>query len=284
MTYQPMAMPLAAGGSPTAPSSSTHIPSGTIACEICHKANVFTSFAGMNMKGNTPAHVAVGTPCIDCHEGGYKWYGVTMTTKAVGHEGRKAGQDCIACHTKVYTKFSGAAARVRPVMRGALNSINQRVLPDSRLGSSTLQGDLPAFSHAGVLPGQCQTCHNGQAAKGLPAKHLQTRLSCDACHRTTAWKPAQFSHQGVLPGQCQVCHNNAAATGKTGRHFVTAKSCDACHRTVAWVPVSYSHLSPLYQPQADKTTCVSCHITNGELIPRVMRGNNRPKLPIRPGP
>ena len=182
------------------------------------------------------------------------------------------------------TPSSSDAARVRPVMRGALNTINQRVLPGGGLGASIGQGDLSPFSHAGVLPGQCQTCHNAQIAKGIPARHVHTTLSCDSCHRTTTWTPAQFSHQGVLPGQCQVCHNSAAATGKPGRHFVTARSCDACHRTVTWVPVSYSHLSPLYQAQADKPTCVSCHVTNGELIPRIMRGNNRPKLPGRPGP
>jgi hypothetical protein len=170
-------------------------------------------------------------------------------------------------------------------MRGALNSVNQRVMPGDISSSSMLTGDSLVFDHAGVAPGQCRTCHNGQSATGIPVKHLQTRMSCDNCHRTTAWKPAQFSHQGVLPGQCQTCHNSAAASGKPGGHFVTARSCDSCHRTVAWVPVSYAHLSPLYQPQPDKSTCVSCHVTNGEIIPRQMRGNNRPKpVPVRPAP
>jgi hypothetical protein len=126
------------------------------------------------------------------------------------------------------------------------------------------------------------TCHNGQAAKGKPVKHLVTRASCDTCHRTTAWKPAQFNHQGVLLGQCFTCHNGTSATGKSSSHFVTARSCDACHRTIAWVPVSYSHLSPLYRAQVDKNTCVSCHITNGEIIPRQLRGGPRPR-PTPPG-
>ena len=289
LTYQPKVMPLLAGGSPTAPSTSTHVPAVGVACEACHSASVFTSFAGMAMKGNTNAHVAVAAvypTCITCHEGGYKWYGVTnLVTKSVGHEKRKAGQDCIACHTKVYSKFSGAAARVRPVMRGALNSINQRVMPDASFGLSVLTGEEQVFSHAGVLSGQCQTCHNGQAAKGVPAKHLQTPMACDSCHRTLAWKPAQFSHQGVIQSQCQSCHNAAVAAGKPGGHFVTVRSCDACHRNVAWLPVSYLHLSPLYKPQVDKTTCVSCHVINGEIIPRQMRGNNRPTpIPVRPAP
>ena len=287
VTYQPKVTPLAAGGSPTAPSASTHVPTVGISCEKCHSATVFTSFVGMNMKGNTAAHTAVGAAtCESCHEYPYVWYGVTIKTPgSTSHHGRAAGQDCTACHNKSYSQFSGQA-RVRPVLRGALNPLNQRFLPGIGLVTSALfQGNLSAFTHTGVLPGQCQTCHNGQMAQGMPARHLLSRLSCDSCHRTTAWKPAQFNHQGVIPGQCQSCHNSAVVKGKPAGHFVTAKSCDACHRTVTWVPVSYSHISPSYQPQVGKFTCVSCHVTNGELIPRQMRGNNRPSpVPVRTVP
>jgi hypothetical protein len=284
LTYQPKMMPLLAGGSPTAPSTSTHVPAAGIDCQPCHSKTVFTSFTGMNMKSNATAHGTVsGFTCMSCHEGGYKWFGVTMVTKGVGHEGRKAGQDCIPCHKSTFAKFV-TAARVRPVMRGALNTLSQHVLIDGNLTTGPADG-TQVFNHVGVLPGQCQTCHNAMAAKGKPAKHLQTTLACDSCHRTSAWKPAQFSHDGVQPGQCQACHNPASATGKASGHFVTVRSCDSCHRTVAWVPVSYQHLSPLFHPQADKSTCLSCHVTNGEIIPRQMRGNNRPKpVPVRTGP
>jgi alkylated DNA nucleotide flippase Atl1 len=281
VSYQPKRMPLLAGGSPTSPSSQTHIPSVGIPCESCHSKTVFTSFSGTNMKGSTPMHTAVGTAtCMSCHEYLYSWFGVTIkTTGSASHHGRKAGADCTTCHTKVYSQFSGAAARVRPVMRGALNTMDQRLVPDGALTAPQV------FNHAGVFPGQCQTCHNAMAANGKPAKHLQTTLSCDSCHRTSAWKPAQFSHDGVQPSQCQACHNPASATGKSSGHFVTVRSCDSCHRTVAWVPVSYQHLSPLFRLQVDKNTCLSCHVTNGEIIPRQMRGNNRPKpVPVRTGP
>ena len=279
LTYQPKTTPLAAGGSPTAPSTATHIPVIGIACEKCHSATVFTSFAGMNMKGNTTAHTAVAAAtCESCHENQYQWNGVTIKTPgSANHQGRTAGQDCISsgCHKKSYSQFV-TEARVRPVLRSAVNSANPRLLPDGSFAPSGASGPL-SFNHQGVLPGQCQTCHNGQAAKGQPTKHLVTRASCDTCHRTTAWTPAQFSHAGVLPGQCQTCHNGASATAKSSGHFVTARSCDACHRTIGWVPTGYSHLSPLYRAQPDKPQCVNCHITNGELIPRQLRGGPRPK-------
>jgi hypothetical protein len=285
LTYQPKTTPLASGGSPTAPSTATHIPTVGIACESCHSPTVFTSFSGMNMRGNSRAHTAVAAAtCESCHEYQYVWFGVNIRTPgSANHHGRKPGQDCISsgCHNRSYNQFSNAA-RVQPVLRSALNGASVRVLPDGTTLANPGAGIGQAFDHLGVAIGQCQTCHNGQAAKGQPARHLVTRASCDSCHRTTAWVPAQFSHQGVLPGQCQTCHNGASATGKSPGHFVTPRSCDACHRTIGWVPLVYSHLSPLYKPQPDKTTCISCHVTNGEMIPRQLRGNPRPR-PI-PGP
>ena len=110
LTYQPKTMPLAAGTSPMAPSSQTHVPAPGIACEKCHSATVFTSFAGMQMKGNTNAHNAVGTyTCITCHEGGYTWFGVKIVTRNVGHEGRKAGQDCIPSVPQAQLQLASSA-------------------------------------------------------------------------------------------------------------------------------------------------------------------------------
>ncbi len=286
LTYQPMVTPLAAGTQPTQPSKSTHIPVVGIACEKCHSPTVFTSFSGMQMKGNTTAHTAVAADtCETCHEYPYQWFGVTIRTPGSGsHHGRKAGQDCISsgCHRKSYNQFSNEA-RIRPVLRAAVNAARPRILPDGTVLAMPGAAAAGVFNHQGVLPGQCLTCHNGQAAKGLPVKHLATRSSCDTCHRNTAWLPAQFNHQGVLPGQCQTCHNGTAATGKSSAHFITARSCDTCHnKTLGWVPVNYSHLSPLYRPTPDKPNCVNCHITNGEIIPRQLRGGPRPR-PVPPG-
>ena len=101
-------MPLAAGGSPTAPSSQTHVPVGSTPCESCHSRTVFTLFAGMNMKNNATAHNAVSTATrMSCHEGTPKCHLVRRQHhhQGVGHEGRKAGQDCVPCHQRSFNKF-----------------------------------------------------------------------------------------------------------------------------------------------------------------------------------
>jgi hypothetical protein len=92
---------------------------------------------------------------------------------------------------------------------------------------------LPAtFSHTGVAPGTCASCHNGTTAKGKPTNHLPTTQSCDACHRsTTNWGSVSFTHTGVVPGTCATCHNGVYAKGKPRDHPVTTQSCDACHTT-----------------------------------------------------
>jgi hypothetical protein len=75
------------------------------------------------------------------------------------------------------------------------------------------------------------------------------------------------------------------ATGKPAGHFMSARSCDNCHKNMSmgWKPVNYQHLSPNYKPSPDMLTCVSCHVTNGEMIPRQMRGLTRTKpIPVAP--
>jgi hypothetical protein len=74
------------------------------------------------------------------------------------------------------------------------------------------------------------------------------------------------------------------ASPRPGNHFISVRACDSCHKQTAWVPVQYQHVSPAYQPQVDRTTCVSCHVTNSEVIPRQLHGNprNRP-VPVTPG-
>ena len=114
-------------------------------------------------------------------------------------------------------------------------------------------GWVPAtFSHTGVAPGSCATCHNGTTAKGKPSGHVPTTQSCDVCHRMTAWTPATFSHTGVAPGTCATCHNGTTAKGKPSNHLPTTQSCDACHRTTTW-DANFSHTSVV------PGTCATCH-------------------------
>lgn len=163
------------------------------------------------------------------------------------------------------------SCHVQGVFRGTPTSCAGCHLPGNRLGATprparhvptnqpcdschrTVAWQPALFSHAGVAPGSCVTCHNGGTSTGKPANHVPTAASCDACHRTSAWHPAGYNHATVVPGSCITCHNGSTATGKPANHLVTAASCDSCHRTTAWRPASFSHTS------VAPGTCITCH-------------------------
>jgi hypothetical protein len=135
-------------------------------------------------------------------------------------------------------------------------------------------GWIPAsYSHAGVAPGACMTCHNGSMATGKPSGHVLTTSSCDSCHRTTAWSPAGFNHMGVAAGTCTTCHG-VTATGKPNGHVATTDSCDKCHRTTAWLPASFDHTGVV------PGTCATCH--NGTTATGV-GGGNPSRYPLNSG-
>jgi hypothetical protein len=269
-----------------------HVPIGTLDCNGCHAST--SSFTLMDMKPSISQvphkNVALGgvTKCLQCHELGMAWFGVTglkvrESGKHSGVTARLPPNDCTnsGCHSLTTFKKSGL---MRPVMRNALVGPDMgRIRPNLQVGKLTRGSLGNSYDHKGVAAGKCKDCHDGKAASGMPARHLMVSSSCDTCHRSSTWLPAQFNHNGVSPNTCMACHNGMGASAKPSGHFMTARSCDSCHKNMAWSPVTYQHLSPQYRASPDMLTCVSCHVTNGEIIPRQMRGLNRTK-PIPVGP
>ena len=80
---------------------SNHIPfnAGTT-CASCHTGSTVAT-------GNT-LHAYVSSTCTTCHNTTPVYLG-KMTRMAIpGHQGSRAGQDCTSCHTRVFTRWSGA--------------------------------------------------------------------------------------------------------------------------------------------------------------------------------
>jgi hypothetical protein len=273
ITYQPM----------TVAGVAKHVPIKTLDCNGCHVGS-FTSFSGVNMKSGTNAAsmhsnaTLAGIQCQQCHENGMSWTNVnnllTRTPSKHTTANRMAPNDCAGCHT-----FNGGfRAAVRPVMRGAMISPELGRVKPSGVGGIATRGVLGNnFDHQGVEPAKCKTCHDGKKASGTPGRHLMVMASCDTCHSTSAWTPAQFSHIGITPNTCLACHNGMGASRKPSGHFMTGRSCDSCHKTTGWSPVAYTHTSPSYKPGSEPAACITCHVTNSEIIPRQMRALNRVK-------
>jgi len=85
----------------------------------------------------------------------------------------------------------------------------------------------------------CAYCHDGTAASGKPASHINTTDVCDACHAPypSLWAPVvagAVDHTQVI-GTCSSCHDGVIATGKPANHLVTALECNTCHLTTTWL-------------------------------------------------
>jgi predicted CXXCH cytochrome family protein len=275
------ASPLVTTGNVTL--SPLHVPISTSAnpaCEECHSTTTFTSFGTTTKVNHTSGAFMTytsrgsSTPkCVTCHAPSKTtWYKVTLSTETMGsHQGSSTSSDCIQCHST--SNFGGAAAAAvstsrRPSMRF---SAGPELRPGAGAPAGTGTGGgvtTQPFTHVGVLPGGCASCHGaGGSATPVPANHLPSNLSCDACHRTSAWLPALFLHNGVAAGSCGSCHTGSWATPKPANHMITARTCDTCHAsTSSWSPQTYAHLDTVYTPHPSSVVCTACHLNNTEQV------------------
>jgi hypothetical protein len=159
-------------------------------------------------------------------------------------------RDCATCHMPG-NRFGASAKPSQHISTIAPCSTCHRT-----------SGWVPAtFSHVGVAPGGCMSCHNGSMATSKPSGHIVTTESCDKCHRTTAWFPAGFNHAGVVPGTCRTCHG-VTATGVPSGHIaiLLTDSCDQCHSTTTWLGAGFNHVGVV------PGTCATCHCVNATCV------------------
>ncbi len=104
---------------------------------------------------------------------------------------------------------------------------------------TTQSFDGAHFSHADVVPGTCNACHNPTyALKSGPfaktANHIRVpdTVSCDQCHTTASFTAAYTALPiGHIPTSqpCSTCHNGASFVPGVMNHVGTAGTCTQCH-------------------------------------------------------
>lgn len=255
-----------------------HIPSGTLACELCHVATNFATFSGTVMR-----HAAVvGQACDSCHELGMAWYGepnLWVRPSADHHPGQDCGNS--GCHTPQDKRaFRPPPARaqapatvpahparapgtpVTPRVAGSPAPRGRVTGPAAALAGrwprrvAGISGGLAALRFRSVdhsrLTGACISCHNGRIAIGEPLGHVRGSNRCEFCHTTNAWLPARVDHTAMRPQPCTTCHNGVQAIGMPRNHVATVQQCGACHGTLAWTPVRVDHSLLI-------SGCARCH-------------------------
>ncbi len=174
-------------------------------------------------------------------------------------EGKFKGtpRDCVGCHS--LNGLTNASARSAAHVQ-TTQDCGACHLP-------TIWEDMFRVDHTQVL-GSCASCHQdgGVVATGRSSANFvhtgSTTRTCNECHSTLDWLPANVDHSQAGTGQvCQLCHNGSVATGQFSNSFnhlptLQPAECDACHSTLVWEPiVTFDHR----QTPAEDGQCRICH-------------------------
>jgi hypothetical protein len=95
--------------------------------------------------------------------------------------------------------------------------------------------------------------------------------TCDQCHSTNGWIPANFDHNAVAGTPCVTCHlpNYQATANPDHQAAGYPTTCELCHSTNAWVPAAADggNHDALYFPiysgrhRGEWSSCSTCHTT-----------------------
>jgi hypothetical protein len=271
------------------------------ACESCHtvrgwKVSVQQINQHMNRFPLTGAHAAA--TCDDCHKNGALSQFNTMSTA------------CLSCHQKDFraTKnpdhVAGKFATTCESCHSTDNWLNARF--DHALTGFLLTGahtvpphvcaDCHVNNNYNLTQTSCVSCHLKDFQNTNNPNHVQQGFSqtCESCHSTTAWSPANFDHSksefpltgahSVPLRQCADCHvNNNYNLTQTScvschlKNFQNAnnpnhvqggfpQTCEICHSTSAWQPARFDHNKTKFPLTGSHIvpprTCADCHVNN----------------------
>jgi hypothetical protein len=237
----------------------THIPFGGAACEACHSASTFSSFAGTPMNHGPVSSIS----CQTCHETGKSWFGVTIVTRPTLSQDPAHPQtgDCGQCHSTSSFTTAGKPANHIPTSQ-----------PCALCHSNPSDYSQATMNHAGITSG-CATCHGpGLSFANVvpvapPATHIPTSQPCEVCHSATTFTSfagTQMNHAGITSG-CATCH----AAGKTffgvvmktppATHIpIAGAACEACHSASNF---SSFGGTPMSHGPVASISCSTCHET-----------------------
>ena len=317
----------------TTPCASCHtnnnynLSAANTACVNCHQADF--------QKANNPVHTGPGfsTNCQQCHTTN-GWMPATFDHSTVGfaltgfhanpsvtcvmcHVNNNytlSSTACVSCHQQDY---NNATTPVNHVQLGFPTTCQQchdtTNWTNAKFDHASTGWPLTGFHLTSVQCAQCHTnnnyslttadtacvnCHLKDFNGANNPNHVSNNFAqtCEVCHNTAAWQPAQFDHSKSgfpLTGYhanpavtCVMCHVNnnynltSANTACVSCHqqdYNTATTpvnhiqlgfpttCQQCHDTVLWTDGKFDHSTtgwPLTGFHLTSTQCSQCHINN----------------------
>ena len=199
----------------------------TVACEQCHTNGNFNL-------------TSANTACVSCHLKDFQG------TTNPNHVSGGFSQTCQQCHNTV----SWAGASFDHSTTG---------FPLTGAHATVQCTQCHVNGNYNLTTSTCVSCHLKDFQGTTNPNHVQQGFTqtCETCHNTGAWQPAQFDHSKSgfpLTGahaavQCAQCHVN-------GNYNLTSTACVTCHLTDFQNTNNPSHVQANF-PQ----TCQQCHNT-----------------------
>ena len=246
-----------------------HIPS-TTACETCHAAANFKSFAGTPMN-----HAPVtATSCATCHETGKSWFGVTIVTRptATQNPNHPTTGECATCHTST-TSFTTGVTGGKPA-----NHI-PTTAACTLCHTNTITFKPGVMNHTGITSG-CTTCHaastTGTVFTGVtPKPHgCGTHPDHGRLRDLPQVDDRIWSEHGDEPHRDRqrlrdLPRHGQGFTGvtnlktKPANHIPTTTACESCH-----APANFTSFAgtPMNHTPVTATSCATCHETGKSLF------------------
>jgi NMD protein affecting ribosome stability and mRNA decay len=267
-------------------------------CDSCHSTDNWLNarfdhaLTGFPLTGG---HTVPPRQCTDCHvNNNYNLPMMTcvgchlkdfQNTNNPNHAQLGFSQTCESCHTTIaWSPASFDHSQSGFPLTGA-HTVPPRACADCHVNNNY---NLPQTA--------CVGCHLKDFQNANNPNHVQGGFSqtCEMCHTTTAWQPAQFDHNKtqfpltgahtVPPRQCTDCHinNNYNLTDTSCvschlKDFQNAnnpnhvqggfpQTCQTCHTTSAWQPANFDHSKTGFPLTGSHTVppraCADCHINN----------------------
>ncbi|HTT18358.1 MAG TPA: hypothetical protein VMG82_05410, partial [Candidatus Sulfotelmatobacter sp.] len=231
-------------------------------CDQCHDTSNWTDATfNHNTTGFplTGMHTVPPRTCTDCHVNN----NYTLTNTA-----------CVGCHLKdfqgttnpnhVSSNFSTTCDTCHTTVGWSPATFDHNSVNFPLTGMHTVPPractDCHVNNNYNLTTNTCVSCHLKDFQGTTNPNHVAQGFAqtCDMCHNTAAWRPAQFDHSTsgfpltgshtVPPRACTDCHVN-------NNYNITNTTCISCHQTDfnnATSPVPHSGFP---------TTCQQCHDT-----------------------
>jgi hypothetical protein len=282
----------------TATSNPNHVTAKfSTTCETCHTADNWLNAkfdhnsVGFPLSGG---HAVPPRQCEDCHANNN--YNLSSTacitchlkdfqgTTNPNHVAANFPSNCSQCHTTVaWQPANFDHSLVNFVLTGA-HTVPPRACTDCHVNNNY-----------NLSTTACVSCHLKDFQTATNPNHVAGAFpqTCDTCHTTAAWQPAQFDHSKsgfpltgshmVPPRQCADCHvnnnYNITSTACVSCHqndYNTAVSpvphtgfpttCQQCHDTVSWTDGKFDHSTTGFTLTGAHTVppraCTDCHVSN----------------------